>query len=110
MNKLEDQVRKMRDSFEEKRLVLDEKARDEMGEELAYKIKELQRKREDFEVEVKIADSRFQREIMRAVMKEVKTVSEQLGYDMVFSNQAPGLMYLSPRLDITDQVLEQLNN
>ena len=110
MNKLEDQVRNMRDSFEEKRLVLDEKARDEMGEELAYKIKELQRKREDFEVEVKIADSRFEREIMRAVMKEVKTVSEQLGYDMVFSNQAPGLMYLNSRLDITDQVLEQLNN
>ena len=110
MGKLEDQVRKMRDSFEEKRLVLDEKARDEMGEELAYKIKELQRKREDFEVEVKIADSRFQREIMRAVMKEVKTVSEQLGYDMVFSSQAPGLMYLSPSLDITDKVLEQLNN
>ena len=43
-------------------------------------------------------------------MKEVKTVSQQLGYDMVFSNQAPGLMYLSPKLDITDQVLEQLNN
>ena len=90
LGKLEDQVRKMRDSFEEKRLVLDEKARDEMGEELAYKIKELQRKREDFEV-VKIADSRFQREIMRAVMKEVKTVSEQLGYDMVFSSQAQAL-------------------
>ena len=35
----------MRDKFEEKRLVLDEKARDEMGEELAYKIKELQRKK-----------------------------------------------------------------
>ena len=35
LGKLEDQVRKMRDSFEEKRLVLDEKARDEMGEELA---------------------------------------------------------------------------
>ena len=49
LGKLEDQVRKMRDSYEEKRLVLDEKARDEMGEELAYKIKELQRKREDFE-------------------------------------------------------------
>ncbi len=110
LGKLEDQVRKMRDSYEEKRLVLDEKARDEMGEELAYKIKELQRKREDFEVEVKIADSRFQRQIMRAVMKEVKTVSEQLGYDMVFSSQAPGLMYLNPSLDITDKVLEQLND
>ena len=30
LNKLEDQVRNMRDSFEEKRLVLDEKARDEI--------------------------------------------------------------------------------
>ena len=47
---------------------------------------------------------------MRAAMKSVKGVSEQLGYDFVISAQAPGLMYLNPSLDITDKVLEQMNN
>ena len=43
-------------------------------------------------------------------MSSVKVVSEQLGFDIVLSTQAPGLMYLSPSLDITDKVLEQMNN
>ena len=100
----------MRDKFEEQKLVLDEKARDEKGEDLAYKITELRRKREDFEADVKIEDSKFQRDIMRNAMKAVKVVSEQLGFDIVISSQSPGLMYLNPSLDITDKVLEQMNN
>ena len=110
LSKLEDQVRNMRDKFEEQKLVLDEKARDEKGEDLAYKITELRRKREDFEADVKIEDSKFQRDIMRNAMKAVKVVSEQLGFDIVISSQSPGLMYLNPSLDITDKVLEQMNN
>ncbi|MDA9753950.1 MAG: OmpH family outer membrane protein [Thermodesulfobacteriota bacterium] len=110
LSKLEDQVRSMRDKYDEQKLVLDEKARDEKGEDLAYKITELRRKREDFEADIKIQDSKFQRDIMRAAMKSVKVVSEQLGYDFVISAQAPGLMYLNPSLDITDKVLEQMNN
>ena len=35
----------MRDKYDEQKLVLDEKARDEKGEDLAYKITELRRKR-----------------------------------------------------------------
>ena len=41
LSKLEDQVRSMRDKYDEQKLVLDEKARDEKGEDLAYKITEL---------------------------------------------------------------------
>ena len=110
LSKLEDQVRSMRDKYDEQKLVLDEKARDEKGEDLAYKITELRRKREDFESEIKIQDSKFQRDIMRNAMSSVKVVSEQLGFDIVLSTQAPGLMYLGPSLDITDKVLEQMNN
>ena len=69
---MEDQVRSMRDKYDEQKLVLDEKARDEKGEDLAYKITELRRKREDFESEIKIQDSKFQRDIMRNAMSSVK--------------------------------------
>ena len=69
----------------------------------------LKRKREDFELEVKIADSRFQRDVLRLLGTEVKVVAEQLGYDLVFSNEAPGLMFLNTQLDITDKVLDRMN-
>ena len=42
----------MRDKFNEQKLVLDEKVRDQKAEELSYKMKELQRKSEDFQAEV----------------------------------------------------------
>tara|TARA_B100001971_G_C18133722_1_gene506322 strand:+ start:71 stop:616 length:546 start_codon:yes stop_codon:yes gene_type:complete len=109
LSKLRDQFNSKRDSYNEQKLVMDEKSRDEQEEELAYKAAELRRKSEDFETEVKIADSRFQRDIMRSLMKEVKIVAEQLGYDLVFSKTSPGLMFFNPDLDITDKVLERMN-
>ena len=100
----------MKESFEKQRLVLDDKVREQKAEELAYKIKELQRKSEDFQAELKIADARFQKEILAKVMKEVKTVAQQLGYNIVLSNSTPGLMFFEDRLDITDKILERINN
>ena len=107
LSKLRDQFNSKRDSYNEQKLIMDEKSREE--EELAYKAAELRRKSEDFETEVKIADSRFQRDIMRSLMKEVKIVAEQLGYDLVLSKTSPGLMFFNPNLDITDKVLERMN-
>tara|TARA_Y100001970_G_scaffold293612_1_gene441679 strand:+ start:3769 stop:4287 length:519 start_codon:yes stop_codon:yes gene_type:complete len=109
LNKLSEQFNAKRNSFNEQKLVLEERKRDEKEEELAYKANELKRKREDFELEVRIADSRFQRDILRLLGSEVKVVAEQLGYDLVFSNEAPGLMFLNTELDITDKVLERMN-
>ena len=43
------------------------------------------------------------------IMKEVKIVAEQLGYDLVFSKTSPGLMFFNPNLDITDKVLQRMN-
>ena len=109
LSKLRDQFNSKRDAYNEQKLVMDEKSRDTQEEELAYKAAELSRKSEDFETEVKIADSRFQRDIMRSLMKEVKIVAEQLGYDLVISNTSPGLMFFNPNLDITDKVLQRMN-
>jgi outer membrane protein len=109
LSKLEDQVRTMRDNFNEQKLVLDESARDQRAEELTYKVKELQRKSEDFQAEVKIAESKFQRDILSVVMKEVKTVAQQLGFDLVLSKSSPGLMYVDTSLDITSKILDRMN-
>ena len=109
LSKLRHQFNSKRDSYNEQKLIMDEKSRDAQEEELAYKAAELRRKSEDFETEVKIADSRFQRDIMRSLMKEVKIVAEQLGYDLVLSKTSPGLMFFNPNLDITDKVLERMN-
>ena len=69
LSKLEDQVRSMRDKYDEQKLVLDEKARDEKGEDLAYKITELRRKREDFESEIKIQEKYSKRIVSKIFSK-----------------------------------------
>ena len=99
----------MRDKFNEQKLVLDEKVRDQKAEELSYKMKELQRKSEDFQAEVKIAEGKLQRDILSVLMKEVKSVADQLGLDLVLSKSAPGLMFVSSELDITSKVLDRMN-
>ena len=109
LNKLSEQFNSKRNTYNEQKLVWEERKRDEKEEELAYKAQDLKRKREEFELEVKIADSRFQRDVLRLLGTEVKVVAEQLGYDLVFSNEAPGLMFLNTQLDITDKVLDRMN-
>ena len=109
LNKLSEQFNSKRNTYNEQKLVCEERKRDEKEEELAYQAQDLKRKREDFELEVKIADSRFQRDVLRLLGTEVKVVAEQLGYDLVFSNEAPGLMFLNTQLDITDKVLDRMN-
>ena len=109
LNKLSEQFNSKRNTYNEQKLVWEERKRDEKEEELAYQAQHLKRKREDFELEVKIADSRFQRDVLRLLGTEVKVVAEQLGYDLVFSNEAPGLMFLNTQLDITDKVLDRMN-
>ena len=109
LNKLSEQFNSKRNTYNEQKLVWEERKRDEKEEELAYQAQDLKRKREDFELEVKIADSRFQRDVLRLLGTEVKVVSEQLWYDLVFSNEAPGLMFLNTQLDITDKVLDRMN-
>ena len=109
LNKLSEQFNSKRNTYNEQKLVWEERKRDEKEEELAYQAQDLKRKREDFELEVKIADSRFQRDVLRLLGTEVKVVAEQLGYDLVFSNEAPGLMFLNTQLDITDKVLDRMN-
>ena len=63
LNKLSEQFNSKRNTNNEQTLVWEERKRDEKEEELAYQAQDLKRKREDFELEVKIADSRFQRDI-----------------------------------------------
>ena len=109
LNKLSEQFNSKRNTYNEQKLVWEERKRDEKEEELAYQAQDLKRKREDFELEVKIADSRFQRDVLSLLGTEVKVVAEQLGYDLVFSNEAPGLMFLNTQLDITDKVLDRMN-
>ena len=109
LNKLSEQFNSKRNTYNEQKLVWEERKRDEKEEELAYQAQDLKRKREDFALEVKIADSRFQRDVLRLLGTEVKVVAEQLGYDLVFSNEAPGLMFLNTQLDITDKVLDRMN-
>lgn len=107
--KLEDQVRKMRDKFNEQKLVLDEKVRDQKAEELNYKMKELKRKTEDFQAELKVAEGKFQRDIISVMNKEVKSVAVQLGLDLVLAKAAPSLMFINTELDITSKVLDRMN-
>ena len=39
----------------------------------------------------------------------IQSLGKELGYTMIFQKQSSGLIYLDPRADITDQLIQRLN-
>jgi Skp family chaperone for outer membrane proteins len=47
--------------------------------------------------------------ILKAVLNAVSNVARDKGYSVVLEKASPGVLFYSDDLDITDQVIERLN-
>jgi Skp family chaperone for outer membrane proteins len=81
--------------------------RTQLGEKLAQGLKELQRLREDLDVELQKKD----RELGQRVMKEVSGVIRDIGkkdhYAIIFEQSSSGIAYFDRVYDITTKLIKQ---
>jgi outer membrane protein len=106
------EIQRLKDDFEQKKLILSESGKTEAQN----KIKELSDQREQRVSEVFGENGLAMQknaELLEPILNKLRGVIEKIStddnIDMVFDAATGGILYAVPRLDITDQVIEEMN-
>ncbi len=94
-------------AFQDKLSLLNDKEREAKGSELQSKVKEFQERDRAKQAELKKEQDEKMKEILQDIEAAVKKYSEKEGYTVIFNDRV--LVYQSPSMDITDQVIAILN-
>jgi outer membrane protein len=81
--------------------------RQRLGEKLHQGLKELQRLREDLDIELQKKDRELGQRAMQEIAKVIRSIGEKEGYEIIFEKSAAGITYLKGKHDITRQIIRQ---
>lgn len=93
------------ESFDREAATLAPERREQAERELLLAQRELIRKRRQFEEELQARRMEGLREIDRSVTRVIRQLAEREKYDLILSE---GVLYASPRMDITAKVIQEL--
>jgi outer membrane protein len=100
-----DQLDRMKDDLEKKSVVLKDDQRQSMAEEFERKRRDLRRRLEDSDADLRKKDSELTGQILRRLAVVIQEIGKRDGYTMVLENSASSVLYGDPSIDITDEVL-----
>lgn len=89
--------------------LLSKSAMAEKLEEFEEKKKDLQRKSEDEEEELKIKNSKYIREVVESARSSLSELATEKGYEFVLEKDRGFLIYSDKSIDITQELIERLN-
>ena len=92
------------DEFQKQASVMKEDARKRKGEELEKKMQEFQRQGADAEKQLSAYQEQQLQPLFQKLETAVKTVASAEKLDLVLDKRNSGLLYMDPKLDITDKV------
>ena len=112
VQELDMEIQRLSDEFDQKKLILTESGK----EEASSKIKELADQR-DARVNEVFGEGGLamqkNAELLEPILNNLRDVIEQIStednIDMVLDASTGGILYAVPRLDITDQVIDEMN-
>ena len=94
-----------KESFDREAPSLSPERREQAERELLVAQRELIRKRRQFEEELQARRMEGLREIDRSVTRVIRQLAEREKFDLILSE---GVLYASPRMDITAKVIQEL--
>jgi outer membrane protein len=80
--------------------------RKSLEEKLKREMKELQRMKEDMELELKKADRELTERSLKEISKIVEQIYEKENYSIIFEKSRAGVIKFRNTLDITDQIIK----
>jgi outer membrane protein len=112
-NVLQQEVSALRERLEKQSLMLSLEKKKEMEAELSSKEKELQEFIQRIygrEGELLKENEKASAPLIQEIRKTIREVADQEGYDMVLDRATGAVLHWSNENDLTDRVLEYLNN
>lgn len=106
---LQQEINDLRTRINEGRLSLAEDTLRDLQEQLDTKGRELPRRQEDAAAELEKRQVEVLGNIEKQVMPIIQQIGEEEGYTMIFRKFESGLVYVDDTVDITDQVIQRLD-
>lgn len=100
------QVKSASEKLEREAPTLPESQRVSRQRQLVDQDRELQRKQREFQEDLSLRRNEGLQQVLEKVNRVLKQVAENEKYDLIVQEAA----YINPKLDITDKVIEALNN
>ena len=109
---LEEQIDKLNTEYESKKMILTESGKAEAQEKINQLLEKRKQKIQEIYGDKGLAMQR-NAELLEPILEKLRNVIEKVAvennYDMVLDVASGAVRYAKPKLDITDQVIEEMN-
>jgi outer membrane protein len=105
----ENELKKMKEDLDKQRSILKEDAYNKKELEYQKNLRDYKRFIEDTNEEMRIKDQELSQRLIPGVLKIAKAVGEEDGYTVIMDISTNGLIFYSPKNDITKKVMEKYN-
>ncbi len=100
------EIEAFRQEMQKKAPLLSEEARAEKQREYQKMVREFRAMQEDAQFEMKEEEKKALKPIFQDLEKVIKEMAEKEGYDLILEKNMPGVYWASPRVDITEHVIQ----
>ncbi len=110
LDEKQDKLKKLKEDLEKKGAMLNEKAREEKENEYKEKLKEYQKQASEFEDELRQKNIEVTNQMLSELRELISKMAKEEGYAVIIEKNEGGVIYLSPSIDITDEVIKRYND
>ena len=105
----DEQLKRLRDEYETQKYVLSRDALQEREIELLKLQRNLERDLQAAQEEFEIEQRKLMQPILKNILSTVQQIARDRGFDVVLEKTSPGVLFYSDTLDITEEVIQRLN-
>lgn len=103
------ELEKMREEMQRQSLVLSQEAQEDLERELRTKVQEFQEMFQSYQVRMQQEEQVLSEPIIDLLFEVINEYGEENEYTIIFDAQGSGIIYASDALNITDILIEKLN-
>lgn len=109
LEKKNQEVVDMEKNLEKQALMLSDDAKKEKQKELNDKKRDLNYLLQDMQDDMKVLEGDARNNILKTLSGVVETVAKKNNFDLITERSSGGVLYVSERLDVTAEVIAELN-
>jgi outer membrane protein len=108
-DKAQKELTELQKEIEKQSLMLSLEAKESKQKEYTKKSRDLNYLNEDLSEEANAAEQNARLRILQVLDVIIKNIAKQESYDLIIETSSSGILFSSNALDITDQVIKELN-
>ncbi|MFP4391497.1 MAG: OmpH family outer membrane protein [Desulfohalobiaceae bacterium] len=109
LDKRKSELDSMREEMQKQSMVLSQEAQSDKQSEFRQKVQNFQELYQEYQQRVRAKEQELRDPIIQDLVKIIQDYGQEHGFDIILDKQNSGLVYNTQELEITEKVLELLN-